>query len=464
MRRMVVLTTACATFLLLAWPAAAASSAQLHAFRHARAIDPAARAAHLIYRAPLLYVPLARTLSGTGTISLNVYTLNGAPEVNAEADWWVYQGEDYGTGSGTTDAGGHVDLSGVPAATAYNGEIVVTPDAAANSDNPLYDLWGLDWDASGWGPAGLQPGALPLTITSSDDPHWKVWDSARVRLYSQPDAYVYHMARSDVARTGDVTDGSARTITTGSETLNAGTVYFWDDQGMELAVSGIAVSPGITASPTLDVQQADAQGIWTSGWGSGKPGTKTTLSLEHFPAGWVNDFSGIADWPDTAQYKSLGSKTSAGADTETKSITIPSGAAPGYSYLIWADHSPASPTTLSLVTSFQTCTLMASKTSVRKGAAITVSGIIPTKGHQGPTAGISKTVILYAHRGSAKVPTKWNPKSQGWQKVASIKADGRGRYKSRSFKALKTLTLVVRYPGDAWYRGAYTSAQKITVK
>jgi hypothetical protein len=93
-----------------------------------------------------------------------------------------------------------------------------------------------------------------------------------------------------------------------------------------------------------------------------------------------------------------------------------------------------------------------------------VSGIIPTQGHDGSTAGISKTVTLHAHQGVATVPTTWDPTSEGWKVVSTIKADGFGRYKSKTFKPSKTLTLVVRYPDDDWYRGAHTSARKIIVK
>jgi len=73
-------------------------------------------------------------------------------------------------------------------------------------------------------------------------------------------------------------------------------------------------------------------------------------------------------------------------------------------------------------------------------------------------------VTLYAHKGTAPVPTRWNPKSKGWVKVYSVRANAYGAYKTPTFKPLKTLTLVVRYPGDDWYWDAYTSTQKVTVR
>jgi hypothetical protein len=462
MKRVSVLMTACAAVMLLAGPAAAAPTAPLHASDHAHAARQDARAAGRVDRTPLRYIPLARTLTGTGTISLNVYTFSGLPDVGAETVWWVTDGAETGTGSGTTDASGQVTMTDVPAATSSNGEIAAFPNPTTNPDNPVYDLWGLDWDTV-WGPAGLQPGHLPLTITRSGDSDFNDWDYARVRLYSQPDANQTHMARSDIARTlaGDTTDGDARTITTGSETLSVGTVYFWDDEGMELPVSGTAVSPGTTASPALDVHEADAQAIWTSGWGSGKPGTKTQLVLDRYPAGWGNEIGGNADWPETAPFISLGSKISSGATLEALNITIPSGAAPGYKYWIWADHTSGP---LSLVTSFQTCTLKASKTTIVRGSMIKLSGVIPTKGHSGSKRGITKSLVIYKTTKNTSQPTTWQPKSALWTKVATVRANGLGEFTSGSLKPTRTTRYVVRYPGDSAYWGAFTSVCTVTVK
>ena len=45
-----------------------------------------------------------------------------------------------------------------------------------------------------------------------------------------------------------------------------------------------------------------------------------------------------------------------------------------------------------------------------------------------------------------------------------MRTNGLGAYTTPYFRPLKTLTLVVRYPGDDWYYDAYTSTQKITVR
>jgi len=45
-----------------------------------------------------------------------------------------------------------------------------------------------------------------------------------------------------------------------------------------------------------------------------------------------------------------------------------------------------------------------------------------------------------------------------------VKTNRQGAYTTPYFKPLKTLTLVVRYPGDDWWWGAYTSATRVAVK
>ena len=44
-------------------------------------------------------------------------------------------------------------------------------------------------------------------------------------------------------------------------------------------------------------------------WGSGKPGTRTLVRQNNFPAGWTNGMTGVADWPASAAPKSFGTWT-----------------------------------------------------------------------------------------------------------------------------------------------------------
>ena len=370
---------------------------------------------------------------------------------------------DWGTGYGYTDTAGHVDLTGVAAATSDNGEIAVY---LAGADDGMYDLTGMYWNASWTG--ALQPGRLPLTITRSSLVGWNGWSEARVRLYSEKGLET-HMARTDVTRTGSYTAGYARTITTGPETLSAGTVYFWDDEGMELPVSGIAVSSGATAGPSLDVYEADAHRIWTDYWGSGKPGTVTWLGLENYPYGWTNRIGGVASWPLTASEKSLGSLTSDGSTApDWKRFTVPSTMAPGYRFYVWSEHTDGP---LALLTWFQTCTLKPSRATVSGGTAIALSGVVPIKGHEGSKKGTPKYVTIYKTT-SSTLAAKGQPaapggslRAAGWTKVGSrVRTDGLGKYRKGSIRPARTTWYAAWYPGDSWYWGAWTSVAKVTVR
>jgi hypothetical protein len=112
----------------------------------------------------------------------------------------------------------------------------------------------------------------------------------------------------------------------------------------------------------------------------------------------------------------------------------------------------------------QTATMKATRTSVRKGARIRLTGVVPTEGHWGSQAGIKKTVAVYAHRGKAAVPTAWDPRGKGWHRLASVRTNGFGAYRSPYFRLSYTCTLIVRYPGDGWYLDAYTSPRTVGVR
>ena len=244
MRRLFVAVTLFAAVLLCAPPAALALTAPLHPVGHTRAdahVPYAKRSADRC-AAQIQYEPLARRiLSGIGTISLNVYTYDGQPEVNAEADWWVSTDSGDGTGYAFTDPSGHVDLTGVPAAASNNGEVAVFLDNT--TDYGMYDLYNMSWGDTGLNGA-LQPGRLPFTLVRDAD-GWYRWSAARVRLWAQNTGGEIHMARTDIPQAGSATTrGYARSISTGPESLVGGSVYFWDDEGTELPVDGIQVSSG----------------------------------------------------------------------------------------------------------------------------------------------------------------------------------------------------------------------------
>ena len=466
MRRRFAAVTFCATVLLCAAPAALALTAPPHPVGHTRADAHAPYAKRSADRAPLKYEPLARRiLSGTGTISLNVYSYDGLPEVNAEADWWVFTDTDYGLGSAVTNASGHVDLTDVPAATSNNGEVAVFLDNT--TDYGMYDLYNMSWGDTGFSGA-LQPGRLPVTIVRSSQSGWTNWAATRVWLWAENAGGEAHLARTDIAQTGATTNGYARTITTGPESLSDGALYFWDNQGLELPVDGIAVSSGQEAGPGQTVYQSQAQRVWMDYWGSGKPGTRTWLALDNYPDGWLNYIAGVADYPRTARVRDFGTFTTTGrSGDDWKRITIPSTAAAGYAYWVWASHDSGP---LSLQTWFQTCTLKPSKATVSKGAAISLSGVVPIKGHEGSKKGTPKYVTVYKTT-SSKLAAKGQPaatggslRAAGWTRVGKVRTDGLGKYRKGSIRPSRTTWYAAWYPGDSWYWGAWTSVAKVTVR
>ena len=302
-----------------------------------------------------------------------------------------------------------------------------------------------------------------MTIVKSTDKNWNYWTKARVRLWSLKGTET-HLARTDIAKTATTTYGMARTITTGPESLDAGSIYFWDEEGMELPVNGTAVQSGVQASPGVTARETDAQRIWMDYWGSGKPGTRTYVVMNNFPAEWTNAITGVADWPASATPKSFGTSTSDGDAYTTKLMTIPSGAAPGYAYWVSTDHTQGH---LSLQTSFQVCTLKPSKATVRKGTAIALSGIVPIKGHYGSKKGTRKYVTVY--KTTSARTARYQPGMsggatvKGWTKVGRVRTDGLGKYRKGSAPT-RTTYYCVWYPGDSWYWGAWTSVAKVTVR
>ena len=201
-------------------------------------------------------------------------------------------------------------------------------------------------------------------------------------------------------------------------------------------------------------------------WYSGKAGVAVRMALNCFPVGWINRVTGYTDDPDGTASRTLGTLTSTTVATQSLRVKVPSDATPGYGYWIGFQHVDASGNDqpLYLEETYQVCTMKPSRSAVRKGAKIRVTGVVPTAGHWGTQAGLEKVVTLYSHQGLAAAPTRWEPKRQGWVKVGSVRTNGYGAYRTPYFRPLKTITLVARYPGDDWYFDAYTSVATVKVR
>jgi hypothetical protein len=261
---------------------------------------------------------------------------------------------------------------------------------------------------------------------------------------------------------GSVDDGTRAEVGVEAGTGAGAVVYFWMNQGMEVPFEG-TVSPATLSATGIVADQSDAAQLETlqSPWDSGKPGKKIVLSLLHFPIGWVEQVRGRPDYPQSGRWTDITRLTVRSSDI-TKAIVIPKSARPGYVYWIAVDHVGGA---LSLRVPYQVCSLKASRTRVTPGGTVRLSGVVPVQGHWGSRRGVRKTLILYScPLRNAVQPAQWNPESRGWRKIATLRTDGYGRFTSRALRLKKSSSFVVRYPGDDWYWGAYTSPVSVLVK
>jgi len=449
MRRPVILLTTLAAVLSLAGSAAASPGHGIGDGHHeARAGDTLAFGAEAL--ADEAHVaPLGSRLSaGAATVSGTLYDSYHSPSGSARVEWWAEESDGWYTGHVTTAANGSFSMTTMPTS---NGEIWAYPNDAS-----VFSRGGDTWVDGGSYGRTLYPGRVNAGATLGG-PWYEDFEYLTVRLWGDS-----RFSRGEVPTDGSSTPAELIDVLDG--TYTAGSAKFFYDEGVEFA-GPIGVTSGSQSGATIWADEAGAQRVEMTSpfWDSGKPGATVKILRGNFPAGWVNNVTGYTDDPDDSGSAEYGDKTSSGAAEQSFSVKIPAKAKPGYSYWIGLDHVNGIGT-LSLETPYQVCTMKASKTAVKKGARIRVTGVIPTQGHWGKETGLKKPVTLFAHKGTVKAPTVWEPKSQGWVKVGSVKTNGFGAYKTPYFKPRKSMTLVVRYPGDDWYFDAYTSTQKITVR
>lgn len=440
-------------FLTAVWLAGGASAADLPSHRAPQGRAPSARAATWATQPGATFQTLGAKLAGAAVVNGHVYAYDGAPIQQS----YVY-GEAYDRTVGAwigvetySDGSGSYTLSGLPAADA-SGYLAATSSTEPWVMRRIYASW------SDPGPTtfDFRPGKVPTTLVRGTI--WSDWESAESELFGV-DARSSIFAESLVPSSGGPTTVGDSYALGGS--YSQGALYFWADQGLE-HVTAIEVTAGARSVQSVTVSQNDAQRISVTSpyWASGKPGTTVTVKHWNFPAGWNLGFSG---WPDApmGNGKAYGSAVAPAADSFTRKFTVQKTAPAGYSYHLETDHADGP---LLLHTPFQVCTLKSTKASIKKGGSIKLSGVIPTQGHWGSRAGKSKKVTIYQRSKSVSAaPTTWDATKQGWKKVATVTANGLGKYASASLKPTRTTWYVVRYPGDDWYWRAYTSVVKVRV-
>lgn len=398
--------------------------------------------------------PLAAVL-GLAGIGGYVRDTTGSGVSGAAVEWYGPGDTDYGMT--LADGSGHYSFSGLPALTG-TGKIIAYPDTTGLAS--IWTLYGLSWTDPGPTGFDFNPGTTPLTCDRSG--FWNDWSSARLTLWGT-DTQGELLSKSTMLTGGD----TATTPVSGSVAplaglYSGGTVNFWSNEGVELDPLSLTVTAGGTSS-AVSADEADAQRMTVQApyWASGKPGSKVTLAFDNYPDGWSNDVTGYPDYPATTARHDFGDVVMT-VPNQTRAVTVPSDATPGYDYYIGAQHDDGLGL-LYLETPFQVCTLKATKTTIHQGASIVVSGVVPVAGHWGSTLGTATKVMLFAHSGTVSVPHTWTP-GKGWQQAKAVKTDRKGAWHTGKLFPQKTLTLVARYPTDSYYLGAYTSALNIRVK
>jgi hypothetical protein len=446
MRRLFVPTVACAALLLLAAPALAGLTRQASGGR-----APAPHVPRTATQSSRAFTPLGAQVSGSVTVSGKVYDASHSTSGNVPMKWWSWSesGQQWRGGSMTSRLDGSYSVS--PAATG-NGEIWAHPD-----EDTTFARLRQTWSAGSY-PVDISPGTLDVSATRGGP--WYAFDGLTLNIWGDHAYSSSHKATAD----STTSPATARFDVLEGE-YTRGSVNFSPDEGVEFSWA-LTVTAGATPSGTVPVSELDAQRVLLPGLTySGRPGATVRVSRANFPAGWRNYVTGSSD-PTGSPYQEYGSRVSRGGAGEPLSIKVPSTAKPGYSYWIGFQHVDAGGTLLPLYveTPYQVCTMQPSKTSVTRDARIRISGVVPTEGHWGSELGKRKSVVLWWHRGSAPVPTKWDPRGQGWIEAGSFKTTGSGSYRSPFVNVPRTGTFVVQYDSDDWYYGAYTSTARVTVR
>jgi hypothetical protein len=395
-------------------------------------------------RASMLAV---RTGTGPCTVTGRVLAADGSVAAGAEVDLWYTDAADVDQfiGYTLTDGTGAFSFPGAPATTAGEIDVFFTDGNSCQSWNDTF--------AAGSNDFTLQPGTTAAEVLRTDDAGWNSWEWARIETWG-----------SQGGGTTWITDSGDALVM--APDYDYAVAYPYDNQGIEWnADDALSVMPGMSDGLTMTFDQNDGLGAWLGlpYWTSGKAGTKVLLVLENWPDGYLVAFYGYSQSPTGPTSYWPHAVHSTGAYYRAVSLTIPKSAAPGYDYELHVVRDSAD-SALDLTTYFQVASLTASHASVHRGRAVRLSGVIPTQGHMGAQMGKVKLVTVYQRSKAAGPPTVWNPTAKGWRKVATVRANGFGKYTTGLLHPRHTTWYVVRYPGDSWYSPAYTSVIRVAVK
>jgi hypothetical protein len=463
MRRPLVAAALAAAALLLVTPALAGAGTAGHKAGPPRSGRPAAAGLSGAWSRMLprfAPAPQAVASASTADIAGTVFRYDGSPLAGAEMAWWI-DGVDI-QGGGWTDANGKYSFEGIPPA---DGDGTVRVDAVDGSLSMAW--WDLTWTEAGPNAFDLQPGGVAVKAVNGGP-----WGHRTSGMYV--DFYSAREADGTGGWAGGTLPRLAGVAPAFPGTVFGGDVYFYPDEGLEVYdVAGDTVEPGKRVPGGVFANEAQAQRIWTGvsnprvlgPWGSGKPGTTLKLWLQNYPKDWMVQLLGWSLDGERTAFKVYGQETTTGASKYAIALQVPDDATPGYGYDIDVMHTNGGPLTLD--TWFQVCTLEPRRSSIEKGQAVRLDGVIPVEGHEPGSPGKSSRAYVWVHDGRAAQPATVvtrQLKAAGWRCLGYVRTDGNGTFTTPPVRLQKTSTVVAYYPGDACYCPAFTSPVRVSVK
>jgi hypothetical protein len=410
---------------------------------HARGLRTPARGAPVV----------ARGVWGPCTVTGRVLEYGGDPAAAAQVVLYYADAEGAARYFDwvTADGNGEFAFTAVP--ETGNGMFFIN-----RRDGGGYQSWGNAFTAGGANDFVVQPGLAYTDVWRTGEAGWDWWRWLRVETYG---------SRGGGTTWIDADQGDGGDVYAMAPDCGYAVAYPYDNQGIEWSAwSPLAIIAGQSSGDTMDFDQDDGRGAWIQSpyWGSGKPGTRTTLVLDGWPAGYQISLYGysqgpsarLKDWPYYVE--------SDGSHYSTLDLTIPATVPAGYDYEVHVYRYDDQASALDLTLYFQVASLNASRTGISRGGSVSLSGVVPTQGHMGGASGKSKDVTIYQRTGSAGPPTTWDATRKGWSKVATVRTNGYGKFVSGSLRPAHTTWYIARYPGDDWYHRAYTSVVKVVVR
>jgi hypothetical protein len=375
------------------------------------------------------------------TITVLVKDASGNPVVNASVDAST---SDYSAGSdtATTNAAGQASLANTPVTSSGILDIQFADNTQA------YELTGQTFSEGAV--IAAQPGSVAFTTDALGTNN-----AVHVDTYGPSGgAFIRLTATSGL-------------VPAMPSSVNYAVAFWSAQQGADWVSSAfagpnapIAILAGQQASGQISIAKSTAKSIWIDSpyWNSGAPGTRVTFELDNWLSPVTAELAVISETSTVAMPAPLAFTGNSSA-TRPFSFVVPKKAKPGDTLVVRAtrtDLTVPQDFRFAVRDYFQVCTLIASKSSIARGASVRLSGVVPANGS-------AKKVVLYSRTTKATAqPSNWNSPA-GWKKVATLSASKTGVYKSGLLKPTKTTWYIVRYPGDANNFEAFTSVLKVTV-